>query len=255
MEVQTPMAPSRRSDARPWFEVAPPTRPSLTQRDIVEAAHALVHDGGAESLTLRALGSILGVGTSAIYRRIGSKELLLVGVADLVLSEVELDGLVRATAWRSNLRTLAKRLREVLARHPHVHPVLDTYLLATPSTARVATVAIENLGHSGLATRELTDAYNAWICYVLGFSMLEFQPGTSDGDRTRASGWVEGYLERVRPDEQPAMASVRRSLRNRAVGFRWDVGPLGPRGTSFEYGMDALLDGLEARAARRQDRR
>jgi AcrR family transcriptional regulator len=255
MEVQTPMVSSRPPTARPWFEVAPPTRPSLTQRDIVEAAHGLVHEGGAEALTLRALGAILGVGTSAIYRRIGSKELLLVGVADHVLSEVALDGLRSAASWRTNLRTLARRLREVLARHPHVHPVLDTYLLATPSTARVASVAIENLGRSGLATRELADAYNAWICYVLGFSMLEFQPGTSDGDRARASGWVEGYLERVDPDAQPSMASARRSLRNRAVGFRWDVGPLGPKGTSFDYGMDALLEGFVVRAAGRNGRR
>jgi hypothetical protein len=50
----------------PWFASTPPVRPALTQQQIVEAAHRLVHDGWVEAHTLRSLSGDLGVGTSAI---------------------------------------------------------------------------------------------------------------------------------------------------------------------------------------------
>jgi AcrR family transcriptional regulator len=243
---------SGRSTPPPWFDAGPPVRTSITARTIVEAAHRLVHEGGPEALTLRSLAADLGIGSSAIYRRIGDKEHLLVAVADFVLAGVRIDDLTDARPWRANLRTLGMRLREVLAAHPHVHPVLDTYLLATPSTTRVATVAIESIGRAGLPRAEIVDAYNAWICYVLGFGMLEYQPGPGETDRSRASVWIRDQLDTVDAAASPTLARVRGAMANHAVGFRWDVTPLGPRGTSFRYGLDILLDGLAARADRRE---
>lgn len=242
------MTPSDRTDPPPWFASAPPVRPALTQQQIVEAAHRLVHDGGVEALTLRSLSGDLGVGTSAIYRRIEGKEHLLVAVADLVLGEVELDGRT-SLEWRSSLRSLAIGVREVMGRHPHIHAVLDSYLLAAPSVAGIASVAIETLGRSGLPPSEIADAYNAWAGYVFGFSMLETLPGPQAKDRELAAGWLRAFMGAIDPDERPTLAAVSDSVENHAIGMRWEVSPLGPEGGSFVYGLELVLDGLEARAS------
>jgi AcrR family transcriptional regulator len=243
------MTPAEHTDPPPWFASTPPVRPALTQQQIVEAAHRLVHDGGVEALTLRSLSSDLGVGTSAIYRRIEGKEHLLVAVADLVLAEVEFDGR-SSVDWREGLRSLAVQVREVLGRHPHVHAVLDSYLLAAPSVAGIAIVAIETLGRSGLPAAEIADAYNAWAGYVFGFSMMETLPGPQAKDRDLAAGWLRAFMASVDPREHPTLTGVGPSIENHTIGMRWEVSPLGPEGQSFDYGLELLLDGLEARASR-----
>ena len=85
---------------------------------------------------------------------------------------------------------------------------VDSYLLAAPSVAGIASVAIETLGRSGLPPSEIADAYNAWAGYVFGFSMLETLPGPQAKDRELAAGWLRAFMGAIDPDERPTLAAV-----------------------------------------------
>ena len=228
----------------PWFSQMAEARPQLSRDAVVETAHRLVHERGVDSFTVRLLAQELGVGTSAIYRRIERKELLLVAVADLVLSEVQTDDLPRRRSWSAGLRLLGLRIRDVLREHPHVHSILDSHLLATPESVRIATAAMEQLARSSIKGSRRVDAYNAWAGYVFGFSVMEFLAGPTELDRQHASEWLESYLA-VRPVHVGSLLDTsQRSMVNHAIGMRWQGSALGPKGRSFEVGLDALLQGL-----------
>ena len=231
----------------PWFAASEPTRPLLTHERIVEAAHALIHDGGIDALSVRALARSLRVGPSQLHRRIERKEHLLVAVADLVLSEIHLPSHgtdQTSPSWQDRLREYAKQIRSVLAAHPHVHPVLDSYVLVTPAAVRIAEGAIAILRDAGYDSDALTDVYNAWAGYVFGFTVIEMQPEHQRNERLQLERWVRSFLGDLDPDEHPAVRASLPSLENRAFGLRWEAGLLGPNGTSFDVGLDALLRGL-----------
>lgn len=231
----------------PWFAATRPERPLLTHERIVGAAHELVHVGGVDALSVRALARSLDVGASQLHRRIERKEHLLVAVADLVLSEIQVPSEARdqtAETWRERLRSFAFDIRRVLADHPHVHPVLDSYVLVTPAAVRVAEHAVSILLGAGYEGDTLVDAYNAWAGYVFGFSVVEMQPEQRRSDRLQLERWVRTYLGGLDRHRHPGLHAALPALENRAFGLRWEAGPLGVGGSSFGVGLDALLAGL-----------
>lgn len=237
------------SPGAPWFLDRTGRQPVLTEDRIVEVAHDIVHGGGIDALSLRALARELRVGTSAIYRRIDKKEHLLVAVADLVLSEVQLAH-PGARGWSGRLRELSLSVRATLERHPHIHPVLASSLIVSPAMVAVADAAIGYLMEGGFRGGELVDAYNAWACYVFGSSVVEMHPRAEREERDRLRGWAIRYLRGLDPHRYGSVAAVLPDLENRAFAFRWDVGPLGPDGRSFEVGLRAMMEGLASGAAK-----
>jgi AcrR family transcriptional regulator len=227
-----------------WVSQMAEVRPQLSRDAVVETAHRLVHEGGMDSFTVRALAQELDVGTSAIYRRIERKELLLVAIADLVLSEVQTDDLPRRRTWSAALRLLGVRIRGVLREHPHAHSILDSHLLATPESVRIADAAMEQFARSSIRGSRRVDAYNAWAGYVFGFSVMEFLAEPSEDDRTHVSTWLKSFVGVDPANERPHVQAARRSMLNHAIGMRWEGTALGPYGKSFEVGLDALLQGL-----------
>lgn len=68
-DVDRAIAPNRRERAR-----------AATRAEILEAAHALLVDGGTDAITLRAVAGRLGMTAPAIYRYFDSRENLLVSL-------------------------------------------------------------------------------------------------------------------------------------------------------------------------------
>lgn len=227
-----------RTDA-PWF-ARPEPKPLLRTEQIVETAHALVHAAGHDALSIRDLERVLGVGASAIYRRVGNKDQLLVAVTDLVLSQAALPP--ETMPWKAALWQLSLGLHDALEEHPHVHPILDSHVLATPATARLACCAIEILGRAGLRGDALVDAYNGWIGYVLGFSIIENIPTQPADERDEMRRWIHAYVDGLDPAAFPTMAAARASVLNTTFGLRWDAGTFGASGGSFGWGLTALID-------------
>ena len=116
-----PPAPARRRRGRPA---------KLSRQAILAAALALLDREGADALTMRRLGSELGVEAMSLYRHVKDRDELLEGLADFLATELEpRRGEVE---WPDALRTFAGELRALARRHPAAFSLVGMRVLATP---------------------------------------------------------------------------------------------------------------------------
>src|SRR5690348_12503878 len=111
------------------------SRPRLTRHDVLSTALRLIDEAGVDALSMRRLGRALDRDPMRLYRFAASKEELLDGVVELVLSELEIPPR-QAGDWDDVLRRTARRFRQIALAHPHVVPLLVTRPLATPLALR-----------------------------------------------------------------------------------------------------------------------
>jgi AcrR family transcriptional regulator len=224
-----------------------PVRRRLDGSTIVARAHDLVHEGGSAALSMRTLASDLGTSTSALYRHVPSKQWLLIAIVDHVLVDVETtSAYARRRTPRSRLAALSTSYREVLAAHPHLHEILTSYVTLTPHSIRIADAALTCMRDLGIADDDLVDAYNAWCGYVIGFSVLETKP-PEHAPEPPLEDAMRAALEGADPEMVPVVDELRDRLANRAYGLRWQTRQLGNGRASFDWGLDAMLDGYERR--------
>jgi TetR/AcrR family transcriptional regulator, tetracycline repressor protein len=222
-----------------------PRRRRLDAQAIVEQAHALVHEGGAAALSMRALAAALGTSPTALYRHFPAKQWLLVAIVDYVLAEVETSPSdAEGLPGRERLERLSASLRAVLSAHPHLHEVLTSHVALTPSTVRMAEAALGCLRDCRIGEADLVDAYNAWCGFVIGFTAIEAKPPELAPDPQLQQA-MRAQLERATAREFPIVSELLPEVANLAYGLSWRPGRLGEAQTSFEWGLRALLDGIE----------
>src|SRR5680860_1393223 len=93
-----------------------PRREPLTRERVLQAAVELVDERGLGSLTMRRLGSRLGVEAMALYRHVANKDEILDGIVELVVGEIEIPA--SGSEWRVAMTLRAHSARDVLRRHP-----------------------------------------------------------------------------------------------------------------------------------------
>lgn len=222
-----------------------PPRRRIDAHAIVEQAHALVHEGGLAALSMRALAAALGTSPTALYRHFPSKQWLLVAIVDHVLAEVKTSPTdAEGMPGRDRLERLSASLRAVLSAHPHLHEILTSYVAVTPSTVRMAEAALGCLRDCGLGDAELVDTYNAWCGYVIGFTVIEAKPPELAPDPQLQQA-MRTQLERATARDFPIVSELLPEVANLAYGLSWLPRRAGAADTSFEWGLKALLDGIE----------
>jgi AcrR family transcriptional regulator len=103
--------------------MARPRQPLLTRQRIVEAASALVDAEGLEAVSVRRLGTELGVRGPSLYHHFATKAEILDAVADAVIAQVDVSAF-GAHDWPDALRIWARSYHAVLCAHPNIVPVL-----------------------------------------------------------------------------------------------------------------------------------
>ncbi|MGC4941999.1 TetR/AcrR family transcriptional regulator [Kribbella sp. DT2] len=151
----------------------------VDREGIVRAALELLDEKGPAGLSMRALGSRLGVQAASLYNHVSGKSELRQLVADAVWTGV-IDGLDGELAWRPLFEQLAANVRAGLRAHPGAAQVLavtnmsaEVYGPAVPLVTRAfarlgvddqdALLAVSSLGvlAVGLAAAEFGDAPHA----------------------------------------------------------------------------------------------
>lgn len=212
-------------------------REPLTRRRVLEAAVALMDREGLEAVTMRRLGRELGVEAMSLYNHVESKEDLLAGMLDLVLSEFELPDDAGGD-WVDRVRSLARAFRRLLHRHPGLIRLLADEHEGTgpsPEALRPVEVALATLREAGLSEEATVHAYRALVGFTLGSVLLELGGFMSDASRERTA-WAES-LRRVAPERLPTFVAM--------LPFLLHCDP----DREFEFGLDVLLGGLRARLA------
>jgi AcrR family transcriptional regulator len=163
-----------------------PTRPGgLDRQRIVQAAIDFIDAHGLAALTMRRLGSSLGVEAMALYRYVPGREDLLDGVVDAVvetLFDAE-DGddifLDDHAGWQDYLMRLGHGVRRIALAHPSVFPLIASRPPAAPwvrpplRSLRIVESFLGTLSAGGFSDQAAVAAYRAYTSFLLGHLLLE----------------------------------------------------------------------------------
>lgn len=226
MARSTPSPRSHPRSARP-----------LNREVILDGATLLIEREGPGALSMRRLGSTLGVEGMALYHHFASRDELLDAIGDRLLEP--LSTLELGEEWRLACRRFATALRDVAAARPATFQLLGLLPLGSPSSLRGVERLLGVLVAAGFSAAQALAIYRATVSYARGYALAEATGFTVDAARPEARRRLEGLPR----EEFPILAGRTREMADLDADTAWTLG------------LDALLGGLaepgrDARGAR-----
>jgi AcrR family transcriptional regulator len=220
-------------------------RSPLDRECVLHAAVALAAREGIESLSMRKLADELGVGAMTLYHYVPNKDELLDGMVDIVFGEIELPS--ADADWRTAMRRRALSTREVLNRHRWAVGLMESR--ATPGLAslRLHDAVLGCLREAGFPIELTVQAYSVLDAYIYGFALQEKTVPFDDaaGAAAVAAEQTREFAERAEERQLATLAEEFPHLFEVVAGHVAEVGY--DFASAFEYGLDLILDALEAR--------
>jgi AcrR family transcriptional regulator len=211
-------------------------RAPLNRARVLEAAVDLADREGIEAVSMRRLGQVLGIEAMSLYTHVRSKDDLLDGMADAIVALVPIDH--AAGDWQTRLRLTILSARDVLLRHPWSARVIESRAEAGPATIRYMDVVAGVLLDGGFSADLAHHALHVLGSRVLGFSQDLFDD-KAEVDPDAAAAFAR------------ALAGVYPSVGAIALAASHEGGLGGcDDDIEFAFGLDLILDGLEARRTR-----
>ena len=212
-------------------------RQRLSRERVVDAALAIADADGLGALTIRSLATELGVKPMSVYYHVAGKDDILAALVDVVFGEIELP--VPGRDWRPEMERRADSARAVLARHRWAIGLLESRPDPGPANLRHHDTVLATLRTTGFSPELTAHAYALIDSYVYGFALQEaslpFEGRESVGD-------VAGpIMERMASGEYPHLAQM---------ATTYYLQPGYDFGDEFRFGLDLILDGLEAALGR-----
>lgn len=200
----------------------------LNRTRILEAAVELVDRQGLDALTMRRLGTELGVEAMSLYKHIANKEEILDGLVELVVGQIVIPG--PDVDWRESMRQRARSAREVLTRHSWAIGLLEARTSRGPAALGYANAILGVLRSAGFSVAGAAHAFWLLDSYVYGHVVQETSmTRTSVDDATTPVGSADS------PASYPHLAELEAHAAD--SGFSFDG--------EFEFGLAAILDSLE----------
>jgi AcrR family transcriptional regulator len=221
-------------------------RPSLDLAKITAAAIEIADTQGLAGVRMSSVASHLGVATMSLYRYVGSKDELLTAMVDAATPEPpELGG----QSWRDYLATWTRAIRDFRLDRPWLLLIAPRTPPTGPRSLRWLDRALAALAHTGLDAGERINIATTLTGYAV--SQAELAHGMSSQHETTGEAEIAGLTEYgeilaevLDTESYPALSAV-----VHADGFgdaeEWIDD------ADFTFGLDLLLDGIEALIARR----
>jgi AcrR family transcriptional regulator len=218
---------------------------SLTKDRILTAAIALLDQEGLAAFNLRALGRALGSAPTAIYWYMGSKEQLVRLAADQLWCEIAPP--VGGADWRAAARWNATELYRLLLRHPWVVQSLGSVVIYGPAKARYDEACLGVFEGAGFSDGDTDQAATAVVTFVLGAALGPAAVAAQARHMERGEASAQHGLAAQLAEARQIAAAFPRL--NRRLGTPAAAYARGPE-QSFEFGLEALLDGIGHRLKR-----
>jgi TetR/AcrR family tetracycline transcriptional repressor len=222
--------------SEPVVERAPVTRAS-----IVDAALALLAEGGLEAVSFRRIAKALGVSGPTVYWHVENKRQLMDLMAEELIRRTGRDhtGPGPGQPWWEWLRDDARRMFAALIATRDAPRVVAGNRPSPESFADIERV-LAALVDAGLTPGEAQQTLFAVGAYVIG-SATEWQ--------------AEAERESTQPLPHPADEQLNALRAQALAGQPVLLAAIGelleqPHAAAFEFGLDLLVDGLRARFAR-----
>jgi AcrR family transcriptional regulator len=220
-----------------------PTRETLTRDQIVDAGVRILDEEGLDALSMRRLGKELGAGATSLYWHVRNKDELLDLIVDRIIGEV-VDELGEPQGWRAWMRAAAPALRRVLLRHRGVAPIMGERPTFGPNAIQALEDVLTALRADGFAPLPALLAATTLVNWASGFAIFEVRDPVgstaSDADREAFVAEMMTFIASLPPERFPTTIEL------------VPVGATISADDQFAYGLDVILDGIEAREARRR---
>lgn len=219
--------------------------PALTRERVVRAAIATADAEGLAALSMRGVAARLGVAPMALYKHVGSKEELVVLMADVAYGERGYPA-QPPDGWRARLELAARTMWSLYRRHPWLSQVAPlTRPLPLPNLATHSEFILSALDGRGLAPAKVYDLHVLLFSHVQGIAIhLEREQHAAGTSGLSEDDWMDR--------QAPALATIadsgryptfsRMLLTLTAEGYDLVLDDL------FELGLKTLLDGIDLSA-------
>jgi AcrR family transcriptional regulator len=221
-------------------------RPSLDLGRIIEAAIRVADRDGLDGVKMSSVAAEVGMATMSLYRYVGSKDELLIVMADAAVPEPPaFDG----GPWRDYLTGWTRANRDFLLGRPWLLGLSQHTPPTGPRSLRWLDRALSALAGTGLSHSEGINIAVALTNYAARqAAMAHALTGTAGAADDAIAGLTEyGAIlgEVLDPDGYPELtAAVRENAFGGADEWIDDA--------DFTFGLNLLLDGIQALIARRQ---
>ncbi|GGT95172.1 TetR family transcriptional regulator [Actinomadura citrea] len=224
-------------------------RDTLSRDQIVRTAIELMDVEGLEGLNMRALGDRLDSAATAVYWHVKSKDNLVLLATDQVWGELTLPD-PDAVGWRAAATAMAFDLYGMFTRHPWLVQVFAAHVVYGEGKARHDDHQLAVYEAAGFTGAEADRAAAAVFTYVLGNAAGVAATAALTRRLDQNGGTAQ---ERFRDAMTKAQEIATRFPRLRArldttAGTDYAASP----DETFEFGLHAVLDGLERCDARRR---
>ena len=212
-------------------------REPLTRERVIEAALRVMDQEGLEAVSMRRVAREVGVEAMSLYHHVEDKEDLLDGVCEHVMAGFDFPEPV--DDWAENCRRGARAWRRILQAHPGVMRLFAEQRgpVRSIDSMRPMEFALRLLRGAGLSDRDTAQAFHAFGGYIQGFVMMEL--GSIAGGSDEAHLKAHAELVAALPGEFEALVTVSPYFAECDADEQ------------FEFGLDLLIRGLEAKGTRR----
>jgi AcrR family transcriptional regulator len=212
------------------------SRTALTRQRVIVAAVALADRIGVDALTIRKLAVELDVKPMTIYHHVPNKEAIIDGMIDLVFGEIDLPP--ADVGWKQAIRERAASARLVLARHPWAAPLMESRTSPGPSVLRHHDAVLGCLRRGGFSVEMTAHAYALIDAFVYGFALQEANLPATAGEEM--ADLAEAMTAAMPVGQYPHLVEF---TTEHVLRPGYDFG------SEFDFGLDLILDGLDAAAA------
>ncbi|MEU6126327.1 TetR/AcrR family transcriptional regulator [Streptomyces sp. NPDC047123] len=206
-------------------------REQLSREQIVAEAVRLLDADGLEALSMRKLGTRLDAGATSLYRHVANKDELIELVVDEVYGELAVPAAAGPGEWREAAARAAYSQRAMILSHPWIASVLGQVglLHLGPNVTKVSERMAAVYRTAGFREAETELALSTVIAYVIGMATSE----AAYLSLIARSGSTEREFARGLPGGTDAAGA--------------GADPERVREETFDYGLQRVLDGLQAR--------
>jgi AcrR family transcriptional regulator len=184
---------------------------------------------GLETLSMRRLARALKVEAMSLYNHIESKEQILDGLVELVVSEISMPS---GGDWRTTMRERAQSAHSVLMRHPWATMLFVSRVNVGPNMLRYVDATIGCLREAGFSYALADHAWNALDAYTYGFTLQKLNFPLKPPEYAAAAA---NFLPLIAAERFPHLHGMSQEI----IAARHD----GIQ--QLALGLELLLDGLE----------
>ena len=218
-----------------------PAKAPLSERAVLDAALALSRREGLDAVTMRRVAAELDTGAASLYVYVRNRDELVTAMGDRVMTAIELEPADPAR-WREQLQSLLVRMLDVLRAHPGLAAATLATVPATDPPFDLMEHLIGLLLAGGIGRQDAAWGIDALSLLTTGTAIESDVRADRRGDHPQEmEEMVRGLRDRF------ASMSPERFPHTVALAEEMTTGDGDER---FAFAVDALVEGMLARAAR-----